>query len=196
MAANFFPTISRIALFRASVLQLTSLNFYASTRLLRISATTHGRHTSKSSDYGNQFITRRMTDTKEEKEWQKKLTPEAYDVCRKCGTEPPFTGALLHNKEKGTYTCACCSSNLFSSETKFDSGSGWPSFFDDLKTDGQLQSSVKQLPDPDGYRIEIRCEKCDSHLGHVFPDGPTPTGQRFCVNSLSLGFVKEGDESK
>ena len=122
-------------------------------------------------------------------EWKERLTPAQYRVLRSCGTEPPFTGALLYNKRHGTYTCAACGSPLFSSETKFDSGSGWPSFWDVA-----AQGAVELLRDSSlgMERVEVRCRSCGGHLGHLFDDGPAPTRQRYCINSLSLGF--EADE--
>lgn len=118
-------------------------------------------------------------------EWKKKLTPEQYRVLREKGTEPPFSGALLHNKRKGVYTCGGCGTELFSDAAKFDSGSGWPSFNDPI--DGKNIEEIED--DSHGMRrIEIVCRNCKGHLGHVFPDGPGPTGLRYCVNSLSLGF--------
>src|SRR5207253_5501306 len=106
---------------------------------------------------------------------------------REAGTEPPFTGALLHNKETGLYTCAACGNELFRSDEKFDSGSGWPSFFDTID-----KAAVTLIDDTSHgmHRNEVRCGRCGSHLGHVFPDGPEPTGQRYCMNSLALDFQK------
>jgi peptide-methionine (R)-S-oxide reductase len=121
-----------------------------------------------------------------EEEWKEKLTPEQYRVLRQKGTEPPFTGKYLHNKEKGVYTCGGCGTELFSDGVKFDSGSGWPSFYDAID-----KSKIEEIED-DSHgmrRVEIVCRKCKGHLGHVFPDGPRPTGLRYCVNSLSLGFT-------
>jgi peptide-methionine (R)-S-oxide reductase len=124
---------------------------------------------------------------KTDQDWKKTLTDEEYLVCRKKYTEPPFTGKYTYCKDDGIYRCACCGNELFSSKTKFDSGSGWPSFFEPLHKD-----SVKYEKDS-SYgmtRVEVMCAKCDAHLGHVFDDGPTPTGNRFCINSVSLNLQK------
>ena len=122
-----------------------------------------------------------------EKDWKKVLTKEQYRILRKKGTEPPFTGKYLEYKEDGTYVCAACKNPLFSSKTKFDSGSGWPSFWEaiekenvELKTD--ISFGMK--------RVEVLCSNCGGHLGHVFDDGPEPTGKRYCINSASLDFKK------
>jgi peptide-methionine (R)-S-oxide reductase len=122
---------------------------------------------------------------KTEDEWKRELTPEQYRILREAGTEAPFTGKLLHNKADGTYACAACGAPLFEAKTKFDSGSGWPSFFEPLSKDAvELRSD-----DSHGMiRTEVRCARCGSHLGHLFDDGPQPTGQRYCMNSVSLGF--------
>ncbi|NGN98676.1 peptide-methionine (R)-S-oxide reductase MsrB [Grimontia sp. S25] len=124
--------------------------------------------------------------------WKASLSEEAYKVCRLGHTEAPYTGALLHNHKKGTYHCVCCDALLFDSSTKFDSGCGWPSF--DLAVEG----AVRYLEDQSHgmVRTEIRCAACDSHLGHVFDDGPTETGQRYCVNSVAMTFSEQSDESK
>ncbi len=118
-------------------------------------------------------------------EWQDRLTPEQYAVLRQCGTEPPFSGKFLYHKADGTYVCAACGNELFRSDTKFDSGSGWPSFWDVISS-----SSVETKVDKSYgmVRLEVRCAKCHGHLGHVFDDGPAPTGKRYCINSLALDF--------
>jgi peptide-methionine (R)-S-oxide reductase len=120
-------------------------------------------------------------------EWRKKLTGEQYRILRNSGTEAAFTGEYYHNKRKGSYLCAACGSELFKSETKYDSGSGWPSFYLPVKKD-----AVEEIPDdPHGMeRTEVRCSRCGGHLGHVFDDGPLPTGLRYCINSSSLKFVE------
>ncbi len=124
-----------------------------------------------------------------ESEWRDRLTPEQYHVLREGGTERAFAGALYHNDEDGLYRCAGCHSPLFTSDTKYESGSGWPSFFQPISPD-----AVKEIRDTSHgmIRTEIRCATCDGHLGHVFPDGPQPTGQRYCMNSVALDFDAEG----
>ena len=125
---------------------------------------------------------------KNEEQWKQKLSPEEYDVMRNCGTEPPFSGKYYKHNEKGTYNCAACGAELFNSDTKYDSGSGWPSFYNAIN-----KKAVKEVMDNSFgmQRIEIKCANCDSHLGHVFPDGPKPTGLRYCVNSVSLEFESD-----
>ncbi len=123
-----------------------------------------------------------------ESEWKNVLTAEQYEVMRNKGTERPFTGNLLKNIKKGTYVCAACGSPLFSSEDKFDSGTGWPSFSDVAK-----KGNVEEKTDNKFLvkRTEVVCSRCGGHLGHVFDDGPRPTGLRYCINSVSLGFKKD-----
>jgi peptide-methionine (R)-S-oxide reductase len=120
-------------------------------------------------------------DSKEN--WKKKLTPEQYFVCHDGGTESPFSGKYVNHHEKGTYTCVVCGNQLFSSDTKFDSGSGWPSFYDIANSSAVIK---KEDRSHGMVRTEVLCGRCGAHLGHVFPDGPKPTGQRYCINSVAL----------
>lgn len=120
---------------------------------------------------------------KTDQEWRQQLTPEQYKVCRKKGTERAFSGEYHDCKDEGIYRCVCCGNDLFSSETKFDSGTGWPSYWEPIAEDRVLFEEDRSFF---MRRVEVLCSQCDAHLGHVFEDGPPPTGQRYCLNSLSL----------
>lgn len=130
---------------------------------------------------------------KTEEEWKAQLTKEQYYVTRNSGTERPFCGNLLDNKKEGVYTCVCCKLPLFASNAKFNSGTGWPSFFQPICKENVTEKSDHALG---MVRVEINCARCDAHLGHVFDDGPPPTRLRFCLNSESLDFTEQGDLAK
>ena len=122
-----------------------------------------------------------------DQQWKENLTPEQYEICRNKGTEPPFSGEYLNTKSTGTYHCLCCGNALFHSEKKFDSGTGWPSFF---KPDDEKNIEYVEDQSFGMTRVEVNCKNCGAHLGHVFDDGPKPTNLRYCINSVSLNLDK------
>ncbi|MDH3191264.1 MAG: peptide-methionine (R)-S-oxide reductase MsrB [Nitrosopumilus sp.] len=130
-------------------------------------------------------MTKKISKTREE--WKSELTPEQFEICINKGTEPPFSGKYCHIKEKGVYKCSCCGESLFRSDTKFDSGSGWPSFWKPIS-----EEKIEYVSDTsfNMIRTEVNCMKCGAHLGHVFDDGPKPTNLRYCINSISLDLDK------
>lgn len=127
---------------------------------------------------------------KTDEEWRRELTPEQYAVTRRGATEAPFSGALYHTKDPGVYVCAACGMELFDSDTKYESGSGWPSFFDAIDP-GRIDTLEDRTHGM--IRTEVRCARCDSHLGHLFEDGPDPTGLRYCINSAALDLAPKSD---
>lgn len=160
-----------------------------------VSAETSRKETAQKEQKSTMSETAENTEkvVKSEEEWRKELSPEQYNVLREHGTERAFTGKYWNHKEDGSYVCAGCGQVLFTSTTKFDSGCGWPSFFDSISP----EKITKRDDNSYGmHRIEVLCSKCGGHLGHVFEDGPNPTGLRYCINSASLDFQKKTEDSR
>ena len=126
---------------------------------------------------------------KSDVEWREQLTPQQYEVCRRRGTEPAFSSTCADGKDAGVYRCVCCGNELFRSEAKYDSGTGWPSFFEPISSDS-VRTEIDRSHGME--RTEVLCAICDAHLGHVFPDGPAPSGQRYCMNSVALDLERKG----
>lgn len=157
------------------------MGVFALTALLFVSCSHSTAQSQKKSVVSNDF----EKIVKSDQEWRQELSPDVFQIMREKGTERAFTGALLKNAEKGTYVCAACALPLFDSETKFKSGTGWPSFYEPIK-EGYVAEETDNSYGMN--RVEVLCGRCDGHLGHVFNDGPRPTGLRYCINSLSLAF--------